>query len=102
MVNYGPLGFTESANFERECSLDSDIADKLRQIGGITTSRKLAEVLDSAMGRRFQEWLAGEKKIQTKLCADSAAKMTPRDSAILDFVRAVLSVCEVSVDGGDA
>jgi GTP:adenosylcobinamide-phosphate guanylyltransferase len=102
MVNYGPLGFTESANFEREFSLDSDIADKLRQIGGITTSRKLAEVLDSAMGRRFQEWLAGEEKIQTKLCADSAAKMTPRDSAILDFVRAVLSVCEVSVDGGDA
>jgi hypothetical protein len=102
MVNYGPLGFTESANFERECSLDSDIADKLRQIGGITTTRKLAEVLDSAMGRKFQEWLAGEEKIQTTLCAEFEAKMTPRDSAILDFVRAVLSVCEVSVDGGDA
>jgi len=101
MVMYGPLGFTESESFERECTLDTDYADGLRQIGGKTTEQDFAEVLASAAGRRFKEWLMVEEKTMAHLCA-AAYSASPRDLAILDFVRAVLNRCGISTRGGDA
>jgi len=105
MVMYGPLGFTESESFERECTLDTDHADELRQIGGKTTEQDLAEVLASAAGRRFKELLMEKEKNLADLCAearDSAYPPLARNLAILDFVRAVLNRCEISTRGGDA
>jgi len=111
MVMYGPLGFTESESFERECTLDTDYADELRQIGGKTTEQDLAEVLASAAGCRFKELLMEKEKNLADLCAvarsgafhwpDDDGKLS-RDLAILDFVRAVLNCCGIPTRGGDA